>query len=176
MLSLNLKLHSISFIQDVVDRNGSIRMTIATFPDMQKQIVSLESKDLYNLETSIKLKYNESTNMIIIYFQKKGLFKDGEVFASGCIHSREIDENKNGCLKIEMREIIQQSEEKNNQKIAKARKIMGTMKINFSIKEIFEINDYGNDLSIDKFEQKSILQKFTKNMNKKANEEQYIFN
>ena len=53
---------------------------------------------------------------------------------------------------------------------------MGTMKINFSIKEIFEINDYGNDLSIDKFEQKSILQKFTKNMNKKANEEQYIFN
>ena len=34
MLSLNLKLHSISFIQDVVNRNGSIRMTITTFPDM----------------------------------------------------------------------------------------------------------------------------------------------
>lgn len=181
MMKLNLRLHSINFIHDLFDHNDSVRMTVATFPDMQKHDVILEYKDLYNSITSFKLRYNDQTNMMIIYFQKKGFFKDGEVIGSALIHTKDIDENKDGHLKIEIHEINPTSETKDNKnnknnKRKNTRKTIGSLKMNFIIKETFETEEYDILSIYDKNNENSFFNKNHKKCNSRVNESQYVFN
>ena len=187
MMKLNLRLHSINFIHDLFDHNDSVRMTVATFPDMQKHDVILEYKDIYNSITSFKLRYNDQTNMMIIYFQKKGFFKDGEVIGSALIHTKDIDESKDGHLKIEIHEINPTSETKDNKNKNKnnnhyhnkgknTRKTIGSLKMNFIIKETFETEEYDILSIYDKNNENSFFNKNHKKCNSRVNESQYVFN
>lgn len=173
MLCLNLRFHSISFDQNAVCPNGSINLSIFTFPDMQKQTLTIDTKDMYNSEKLFKIKYNDNTDNIIICFVKKSFFFKEEIIATASIRSKDIDENTAGYMKIDLYEPNPHLGEITN-KIQKERKIVGTMKANFALKEIFTVDNYG--FNYDKLEQLTLRKKFNSKYDRKKNNEQYVFN
>ena len=167
MLSLNLKLHSFSFDESIISTKGSIEVCILTFPDMQKKSSIIDTKDMYNSQSSFRIKYNENTNNIIICVTKKSYFAKDKLIAAGCINSKEIDENNNNSLKIDLYEPVQQS---GNMK----RRIIGRVKVNFTLKEIFTNENY--ELNTDETEQRTSSSKLNYLLNRNKKDSLYIFN
>lgn len=173
MLCLNLKLHSINLPPSIISPNDTLRVSITTIPDKQKEAKTIQVKNL-NIETvSFKIKFNDIIENIIVVFRKKSFFSDGPIIASTCIKTKDIKENCNEFnKKINLYEPYQKVSEKEN--VKKTRKIIGSMETNFSVKEEFAIKSYG--INLDNIEQRTLRTKLNNfnSLNQKKN--QYIFN
>lgn len=167
MMRLNLKLHSFSFVENIIPPKSSIEVCILTFPDMQKLSSAIDTKDLYNSLASFRLKYNENTNNIIVCVTKKSYFAKEQLIATGCINTKEIDECNNNSLKIDLYEPVQKSGDLK-------RKLIGKVKVNFMLKEVFTNENL--DVNYNEFEQRSLGNKFNNLFSRNKNNSNYIFN
>lgn len=179
MLSLNIKLNCIRFSQSVVNPEDTIRVSITTLPDSQKEAFTFDIKDIQTVQPSFTIKFNKNTKKIIIVFRKKSFFSNGQIFASTCIKTDDIklySEISNDCHNIiDLFEPIQHSSENENLEIKKLRRIVGNMEIFFSLKEYFPVKNYG--INLEKIEQRTYRMKMNNNLYlSKKKENNYIFN
>lgn len=178
MLCLNLKLHSFNFAPNIVDCNDTIRVSITTLPDQQKDCRTFDVKSMNMTIVPFTIKFNERTEKILIVFRKKTFFSNGPIIASAIIKTCDIGIYKEnatqGHKKVSIYMPTQHQSEKENTNEKKARKVIGSMEINMSIKEDFSIKTYG--ISKDNIEQRTLRKKLNNFNSFKTKENHYIFN
>ncbi|KAK8852975.1 hypothetical protein M9Y10_017972 [Tritrichomonas musculus] len=151
MISLNIKLHSFKILEEIINENDTIRVSITTVPDMQKQAQTFDFKKIDEANISFKINFVGITEKIIITLRKKTFMNKGPIFASAVL-SRENMNIYNEFInfeskKIDLYEPIQQDNGKINNKSTESRKIIGHADIDFSLKDEFSKENYiiGNE-------------------------------
>ncbi|KAK8892555.1 hypothetical protein M9Y10_029788 [Tritrichomonas musculus] len=144
MLNLNIQLQSIYLSKEIVGEFDTIRVSITTVPDGQKQAQTFEVREMKKAQPTFKIQMNDQTEKVIIVFRKKNIFGTDHIIASTTLKSKDIHIFKelvnNEHMKISIYEPLQNNNSKNNNSktIAKKnRRIVGTMEIDFSLHEEF---------------------------------------
>ena len=141
MLNLNIQMQKINLSKDIIGENDTIRISITTLPDEQKQAQTMNVNEMNSKQPTFKIQMNDKTERIIIVFRKKSLFGTDHIIASTVIKTKNIHIFKelinNEHQKITIYEPIQN---KNNNKIneSKDRRIVGTMEVEFTLQEEFK--------------------------------------
>lgn len=144
MLNLKMQMQSINLSKEIIGENDTIRVSITTVPDGQKQAQTVEVKKLAINQPSFKIKFNDKTEKIIVVFRKIGLFTGDHIIASTVLHSKDIHIFKEMInsehFKAPIFEPIQNC--KNNNVNGKNRRIVGCMEIEFTLCEDFSRRNY----------------------------------
>lgn len=145
MLNLNIQLQSIKLSKDIVNENDTVRVSITTLPDGQKQAQTFEVKEMNASQPTFKIQMNDQTEKVIIVFRKKSFFGQAPIIASTTLKSKDIHIFKelinNEHKKISIFEPIQNFNNKNNNMKTnenKSRRIVGTMEVDFTLIEEFK--------------------------------------
>lgn len=159
MLNLNMQIQSINLSKEIVNDNDSIRVSITTLPDGQKQAHTLEYKKINNIQPSFKIQMNNQTEKIVIVFRKQNIFSSDNIIASTVLHSKDMHIFKeminNEHKKVPIYEPIQ-GKNNNKQMQNKSRRILGNMEIEFSLSEDFS-KQYFNKASQNQHEVDALL-------------------
>lgn len=145
MLNLNIQFQSIYLSKEIINENDTIRVSITTYPDGQKQAQTVEVKKMNVIQPTFKIKMNNQTEKIIVVFRKQGFFTDDHIIASTVLHSKNIHIFKelinNEHQKVSIYEPIQG---KNNNKSnnSKNRRVVGSMEIEFTMHEEFSRQNF----------------------------------
>lgn len=151
MLGLNIKLHSFEFFGNLVSANDTLRVSITTLPDGQKQAFTFNAKKMTSTTASFTIKFSECTENIVIVFRKQNILSSDHIFASTCIHSSEFPQlfNKIDNIAVQKINIYEPKQhnpnsKNNNLKDKNDRKVIGNMIAQFSLLEKFSRQDYSN--------------------------------
>ena len=150
MLGLNIQLHSFEFFNGLVESNDTIRVSITTLPDGQKQARTFEVSKMYSAHPSFNVGFSELTEKIVIVFRKKSMLSNDPIIASTVINSYEFPQmfkelNDLEMKKIDIYEPIQTASKNNNYKKTGNRKVVGRMEIQLKLLEHFVCqNNYAN--------------------------------
>lgn len=138
-------MHSFEFFNGLVGSNDTIRVSITTLPDGQKQAMTFDTKKIYAAHPSFTVNFSEITEKIVIVFRRKSMLSNDHIIASTVINSDEFPQLFKDAESIEMRRINiyepVQHMSKDNNKVVKNltdRKIVGKMEIQLSLCERFE--------------------------------------
>lgn len=150
MLSLNIKLHSFIISKEIAHPTDTIRVSITTIPDQQKQAKTFEIKKIDKGEISFKINFVGITEKIIFVFRKKTILGNDPIIASTVLQKEDINiynefinfESK----KVDIYEPIQ-AKNKKKDKENENKKVVGKMEIDFSLREEFSKENYlvGNE-------------------------------
>lgn len=145
MLNLKIQMESINLSRDVVNEKDTIRVSITTLPDGQKQAQTFEAKEMKTSGPTFKIQMNDQTEKVVIVFRKKNIFGTDHIIASTTLNSKDIrifkEMMNNEHHKISIYEPLQNYNNKNNNnKIFhnKNRRIVGTMEVEFTLLEEFQ--------------------------------------
>ena len=143
MLSLNIQLQSINLSNDIVGKNDTIRVSITTLPDEQKQALLINVNEMKTKQPTFNIQMNEKTERIIFVFRKQNIFSSDHIIASTVIKTKDIHIFKelinNEHQKLTIYEPIQNNNKNNNKQTQnKNRRILGSMEVEFSLHEEFK--------------------------------------
>ena len=142
MLNLNIQLQSIHLSKDIIGENDTIRVSITTLPDEQKQAQAMEVREMNSKQPTFKIQINDKTERVVIVFRKKNIFGADPIIASTVIKKDDIHIFKelmsNEHKKITIYEPIQNKNNNNKSIQNKNRRIVGTMEVEFTLKEDFK--------------------------------------
>lgn len=134
MLKLNIKLNSIRLSNEIVHPNDTIRVSITTIPDKQKDAKLFEVKNIDTATPTFRIKMKDSIQKILIVFRKKSFFFNDPIIASTIIHRNEIgvfdDDVDCDYKKFDIYEPAG-----NNNNHSRNRRVVGSMEASFSLKE-----------------------------------------
>lgn len=132
MLKLNIRFNSIKLSSDLVEPGDTIRMSITTIPDKQKQAKTFDFKDIDTATPSFLIKMNDCIQKILVVFRKKTFFSESPIIASTIIHRNEIGVFDNDVDSDYKKVTIYESaQNKTNQH----RRIVGSMEVLYTLKE-----------------------------------------
>ena len=148
MLNLNIQLQSIKLSKDIIGENDTVRVSITTVPDWQKQAQTFDVKEMNTAQPTFKIQMNDQTEKVIIVFRTKSFFGKDSIVASTTLKSKDIHifkelinkEHK----KISIFEPLQNFKNNNNKNnntktnFNKNRRIVGTMEAEFTLLEEFK--------------------------------------
>lgn len=153
MLNLKIQMESINLSRDVVNENDTIRVSITTLPDGQKQAQTFEAKEMKTSGPTFKIQMNDQTEKVVIVFRKKNILGTDHIIASTTLNSKDIrifnEMMNNEHHNISIYEPLQNYNNKNNNKSNsknnnnkifhnKNRRIVGTMEVEFTLLEEFQ--------------------------------------
>lgn len=165
MLNLKIQMESINLSRDIVHENDTIRVSITTLPDGQKQAQTFEAKETKTSGPTFKIQMNDQTEKVVIVFRKKNILATDHIIASTTLNSKDIrifnEMMNNEHHKISIYEPLQNYNNKNNNKSNsknnnkgnsknnsknnnnkifhnKNRRIVGTMEVEFTLLEEFQ--------------------------------------
>lgn len=131
-------MQSINLSKDIISENDTIRMSITTLPDEQRQVQTINIRELKHKHPVFKIKMNDKIERFIVVFRKKCIFGNDHIIASTIIKTKEIsifnefinNDHKN----IIIYEPVQNKGKSNH---SKNRKIIGSMEVDFTLNEEF---------------------------------------
>ncbi|KAK8897361.1 hypothetical protein M9Y10_015305 [Tritrichomonas musculus] len=126
MTSINLQFHSFEFSQGVISPNDTIRLSITTLPDEQKQASAFTVNKMHLTTPTFKIKSFNNVQKIIIVFRKKKLGFIENIFASTVLKSEDFSKYYDSMKRINIYEPIQRKSQENEQD-TKDRKVVGSM-------------------------------------------------
>lgn len=126
MTGISLQFHSFEFTQGVVSPNDTIRISITTLPDEQKQATTFNVNKMHLTTPTFNLKSSDSIKKIIIVFRKKKLALIENIIASTVIKSEDFSKYYDSMKRVNIYEPVQRKSQENEQE-DKERKIVGTM-------------------------------------------------
>lgn len=134
MTGLNLQFHSFEFLQGVISPNDTVRISITTIPDEQKQATTFNVSKMHLTTPTFNLKSNDSIQKIIIVFRKKKLGLIDHIFASTIIKAEDFSKYYDSMKRISIYEPVQRKSQENEQD-NNERKIVGSMIVQISNKD-----------------------------------------
>ena len=87
---LSIQMSSIQLSQTIVSKHETVRVSITTLPERQKQAIHVKAKELRNFNHTFKVNITEETEKIIVVFRKKDFFGSENIIASTVIRSEEF--------------------------------------------------------------------------------------
>ena len=147
MLNMKMEMHSIYLSKDILQDNSSIRVSITTLPEEQKQAKIVNVKDLNTGILNFKIQMNNKTEKVVIVFRRHG-FLDEHIIASTTLRASEIKMFKeiigSEHKQVDIYEPIQ-GKNNNQHKFPlrkEERRVVGSMEIEFSLIEEFGRQNY----------------------------------
>ena len=177
MYGLNLYLHSIQLSNDLVRPNDKIRVSITTIPEKIKQAFIIDAKKINDIHHVFSVNITDQTSRIIFVIRRKNFIQNDPIISSTIINANQFPKFNKESAKTEIKFINLYEYIRNQQNINKDdvdRRIIGLMKINFSVTEKFlkmTNQDFGNTQEL----MFSKLNFFNNNKNKKQNDKNLIF-
>lgn len=123
---LNLQFHSFEFTQGVISPNDTVRISVTSLPDEQKQATTFNVSKMHLTTSTFNLKDSDNIQKIIVVFRKKKLGFIENIFASTIIRSNEFSNYYNSMKRINIYEPVQRKSQDNEQETGE-RKVVGTM-------------------------------------------------
>lgn len=147
MLTLNIDMFQLELKKKTVQNDDTIRVSVTTLPDMNKQKISFEAQNLRKAHPSFAINVSEKTEKILIVFRKKS-FSDADPIIGSTIISKgefpiNFEDSANTELKlIDLYEPLQHLSIKGSN-----RQIIGRFYLHFSLTyEISNINSGFNQV------------------------------
>lgn len=165
---LSIQMSSIQLSHEIAKNNDTIRVSITTLPDEQKQAFHVKAKELYCFNHSFNVNITRETEKIIVVFRKKDFLGIDEIVASTVIRSNQLPKIPENQSSLEMPiiskvntinvyEPIQNTKQKKHQThnndlyqhisdySMNSRKVLGNIQIQFILKDCSSFaTDYEN--------------------------------
>ena len=87
---LSIQMSSIQLSREVAKKNETIRVSITTLPERQKQAFHVKAKEFNCFNHTFKVNITKNTEKIIVVFRKKDFFGLEQIIASTIIRSNQF--------------------------------------------------------------------------------------
>lgn len=132
---LSIQLKSFTLPSSIVAPNDTIRISITTIPQQQKEAFCISASEMNCSNIYFNVNISKRTEKIIVVFRKKSFFFQDPIIASTVIHQKdlphEIGANSQINIEFPIFEPIQASNNKSH------RKIIGHMQLSMSLNPAF---------------------------------------
>lgn len=175
MCKLSIDVQSFHFSNGIIQPNDTIRVSITTLPDERKQALTIEEKKLKNFHHFFTINISPQTERILFVIRKKNFAQNNPIIASTIINSNQYpmsndDKNNNILKNINLYEPVQ----KLSGKSIKDRKVLGMMRVQFSLvsqKKNYDNNNSSKVNSIKVFHQRG----YSKSLDNNDKESDFIY-
>lgn len=121
----------------IVRDNDTIRVSVTTIPDEQKQVYSFDAKKMKTVHPFFSVAINDKTEKLLIVVRKKSFSKKDPIIASAVINGGQFpiklnDQNNMGMKTISLLEPICQQPDDNSKSSSK-REVVGKIVLQFII-------------------------------------------
>lgn len=179
-IGLNIHLLSFKLPEKLIHDSDSVRVSITTFPEKNKQHFSVKGKKINTSNHVFSLNITNKTDKIVMVFRKKNALSENPIIASATIHLKKFDklpieQITSGAIMTDVKILDiyyplqkQIQEEQANETVNKQmkRKILGQMEIQLSFSTPYLKT---NKEKTNKKENSSLSKKINKNHKQKKN-------
>ena len=146
MQGLNIQLRSLQLSNSLYNQNDTIRISITTYPEKNKQAFTINAKQMYKAHHLFTANITEQTTKVVFIFRKKNYLQGDPIIATASISSNEFpklqNDTRNDQIKsINIYEHIKISPKVNGISSIKP-KTVGEMKVQLSLCEAFQAQVY----------------------------------
>ena len=192
---LSIQMSSIQLSRNIVDKHDTVRVSITTIPEQQKQAIHVKGKEMNNFNHTFKVNITNETQRILVIFRKKDFLGYEQIIASTVIPSSQFQPIFNGNEKqrmpivsevsnVNVYEPLQKSQQrqqtrKNGENLYEciclnnnqgSRKVLGNIRIQYMLNEC---TSYINNYSKYNNKQKNYNYQYNENYNQRQFDNQY---